>query len=104
MAQKKKKAPPQPPPTEEQLEFWEANRESAHYVPGKGYAIDGAPGFYDDQGRPIPEALRIRWEPTAKHRRPPGEPPLPSLRGVPSGTPDLWDRCSRFAARDKPSA
>jgi outer membrane protein assembly factor BamD (BamD/ComL family) len=44
-----------PPPTEDQIAFWEANREHAHYVPAKGYAIDGAPGFYDDQGRPIPE-------------------------------------------------
>ncbi len=53
----KKKVAALPPPTEEQLAFWDANREHAHYVPGKGYAIDGAPGFYDDQGRPIPAEL-----------------------------------------------
>ena len=54
---RKPKVAPIPPPTDEQLAFWEANRENAHYVPGKGYAIDGAPGFYDDQGRPIPESV-----------------------------------------------
>ena len=51
---RKPKVAPIPPPTDEQLAFWEANNEHAHYVPGKGYAIDGQPGFYDDQGRPIP--------------------------------------------------
>ncbi len=52
---RKPKSAPLPPPTEDQLEFWEANKDRARYLPGKGYAVDGAPGYYDDQGRPIPE-------------------------------------------------
>jgi outer membrane protein assembly factor BamD (BamD/ComL family) len=51
----KKKQAALPPPTDEQLAFWEVNRDRAHYVPGKGYAIDGAPGYYDDQGRRVPD-------------------------------------------------
>jgi outer membrane protein assembly factor BamD (BamD/ComL family) len=51
-----------PPATPEQQAWFDANREQAKYVPGKGYAVAGADGFYDDQGRPIktsPNSTRV---------------------------------------------
>jgi outer membrane protein assembly factor BamD (BamD/ComL family) len=42
-----------PPATPEQQAWFDANRDQAKYVPGKGYQVTGADGYYDDQGRPI---------------------------------------------------
>ncbi|MEX2111999.1 MAG: outer membrane protein assembly factor BamD [Pirellulales bacterium] len=43
-----------PPLTQEQAAWWEANKHRKHFVPGRGYQIAGVPGYFDDQGRPIP--------------------------------------------------
>ncbi len=43
----------EPPATPEQQAWFEANRDKARYVPGKGYVVDGSEGYFDDQGRPI---------------------------------------------------
>ena len=54
-----RKAPEQvveEPATPEQQAWFEANRDKARYVPGRGYSVAGADGFYDDQGRPIKSA------------------------------------------------
>jgi outer membrane protein assembly factor BamD (BamD/ComL family) len=41
------------PATAEQQAWFDANRDRARYVPNQGYAVEGAGGFYDDQGRPL---------------------------------------------------
>ncbi len=45
-----------PPLTQEQAAWWEANKHRKRFVPGRGYQIAGVPGYFDDQGRPIPAA------------------------------------------------
>ena len=47
----------QPAATSEQQAWFDANRDQAKYVPGKGYSVPGAEGYFDDQGRPIDPAL-----------------------------------------------
>ncbi len=46
----------QAPATPEQQAWFDANRDQAKYVPGKGYAVPGSDGYFDDQGRPIDPA------------------------------------------------
>ncbi len=55
--------PPQPAATPEQQAWFDANRDQAHYVPGRGYQVPGAEGYYDDQGRPINPALYAQARP-----------------------------------------
>jgi outer membrane protein assembly factor BamD (BamD/ComL family) len=51
-----KPQPPQRPPlTQEQAAWWEANKHRKRYVPGRGYQIEGVPGFFDEVGRKIPD-------------------------------------------------
>src|ERR1700680_1880546 len=50
---------PQPKPgdapaiSQEQADWWEANRQRATYVPGRGYYVPGVSGFFDDKGRKL---------------------------------------------------
>jgi outer membrane protein assembly factor BamD (BamD/ComL family) len=39
-------------------EWWKANKRHAVFVPGKGYSIEGVPGFYDENGMPIRPPVR----------------------------------------------
>jgi outer membrane protein assembly factor BamD (BamD/ComL family) len=39
--------------TQEQADWWEANRSRATYVPGRGYYVPGISGFFDDKGRKL---------------------------------------------------
>jgi len=43
--------------TPQQREWWEANRERARYVPGKGYYVEGTSGYFDETGRPVTSPL-----------------------------------------------
>jgi outer membrane protein assembly factor BamD (BamD/ComL family) len=52
--QSQPEVPERPPLTQEQAAWWEANEHRKRYVPGRGYQIAGVPGYFDDQGRPIP--------------------------------------------------
>ncbi len=45
-----------PPLTQEQAAWWEANKHSKRYVPGRGYQIEGVAGYFDESGRKIPDA------------------------------------------------
>ncbi|MGD9722159.1 MAG: tetratricopeptide repeat protein [Pirellulales bacterium] len=49
------KVPERAPLTAEQAAWWEANKDRKRYVPGRGYQIEGVAGFFDDQGRKIPD-------------------------------------------------
>jgi outer membrane protein assembly factor BamD (BamD/ComL family) len=53
---KQPSVPERPALTQEQSAWWEANKHRKRYVPGRGYQIAGVPGYFDDQGRPIPAA------------------------------------------------
>src|SRR5262245_12727472 len=53
---KQPSVPERPALTQEQSAWWEANKHGKRYVPGRGYQIAGVPGYFDDQGRPIPAA------------------------------------------------
>jgi outer membrane protein assembly factor BamD (BamD/ComL family) len=33
--------------------WWKKNKGTAEFVPGEGFRVEGAPGFYDQEGRPI---------------------------------------------------
>lgn len=33
--------------------WWKKNKKKAEFVPGEGYRVEGVPGFFDEQGRPI---------------------------------------------------
>ncbi|MBI3837118.1 MAG: tetratricopeptide repeat protein [Planctomycetia bacterium] len=39
--------------SQEQADWWEANRHQATYVPGRGYYVPGVSGFFDDKGRKL---------------------------------------------------
>ena len=43
-----------PQPTAEQRAWWEANKQRAHHVPGRGFYVEGVSGFFDANGRPLP--------------------------------------------------
>ena len=34
-------------------EWWKENKGDAEFVPGEGFRVDGVPGFFDQEGRPI---------------------------------------------------
>jgi outer membrane protein assembly factor BamD (BamD/ComL family) len=51
----KPKPPARAPLTAEQSAWWEANQHRKRYVPGRGYQIEGVAGFFDEQGRKIPD-------------------------------------------------
>jgi outer membrane protein assembly factor BamD (BamD/ComL family) len=65
---KKQTEPELPPPTPQQQAWWDANRHNARYEPGRGYAVQGAQGYYDDQGRPlvakanVPEVESVEYD------------------------------------------
>ncbi len=42
-----------PAVSQEQADWWEANRHQATYVPGRGYYVPGVSGFFDDKGRKL---------------------------------------------------
>ncbi len=42
-----------PPPTQQEADWWEANRSRATYVPGRGYYVEGTNGFFDYDGRKL---------------------------------------------------
>jgi hypothetical protein len=39
--------------TQEQRDWWEANRHNAKHVPGRGFYVEGTNGFFDEEGRPL---------------------------------------------------
>lgn len=51
-----------PPLTPEQAEWWQANRQRARYVKGKGYYVEGTSGFFDHEGHRITSDLGIGAE------------------------------------------
>jgi len=38
--------------------WWKENRKRAVFVPGKGYTVEGVPGFFDEMGHPIGGPVR----------------------------------------------
>jgi outer membrane protein assembly factor BamD (BamD/ComL family) len=48
-----------PPLTSEQAEWWQANRQRARYVKGKGYYVEGTSGFFDHEGHRISSDLGV---------------------------------------------
>ncbi len=51
-----------PPLTAEQSEWWQANRQRARYVKGKGYYVEGTSGFFNHEGHRITSDLGIGAE------------------------------------------
>lgn len=45
----------QAPLTKEQADWWAANQQRKRYVPGRGYYVEGTSGFFDHEGRKLPE-------------------------------------------------
>jgi outer membrane protein assembly factor BamD (BamD/ComL family) len=41
------------PLTTEQRAWWEANKQHARYVPGRGFYVEGISGYFDENGRPL---------------------------------------------------
>lgn len=39
--------------TQEQRDWWEANRQKARHVPGRGFYVEGTNGYFDEEGRPL---------------------------------------------------
>ena len=52
------KQPPiqRPPLSAEQAAWWEANKHRKRYVRGRGYQVEGVPGFFDYDGRKIADS------------------------------------------------
>jgi outer membrane protein assembly factor BamD (BamD/ComL family) len=46
-----------PPLTQEQADWWQANKHRKRYVPGRGYQVEGVSGFFDHNGRKLPDEL-----------------------------------------------
>jgi hypothetical protein len=45
------------PLTQEQMDWWAANRSRAIYVKGKGYYVEGTSGFFDHEGHRVQNDL-----------------------------------------------
>lgn len=53
---------PQPgkaPLTQEQADWWAANQHRKRYVPGRGYYVEGTSGFFDHEGRKVPDEMSL---------------------------------------------
>jgi outer membrane protein assembly factor BamD (BamD/ComL family) len=46
-------APPEGATAQQRKSWWDSNKRKAEFVPGKGYALKGVPGFFDDRGLPM---------------------------------------------------
>ncbi|MEX0866710.1 MAG: outer membrane protein assembly factor BamD [Pirellulales bacterium] len=92
--------------TPEQAQWWEANRQRAVFVPGRGFQISGEPGFFDPYGRKLPEQAPLAPPPAANVSAPPvdnnGPPPQrrrtadDSDEGIGIGAGGLEDYVDRF--------
>jgi outer membrane protein assembly factor BamD (BamD/ComL family) len=40
-------------------EWWKKNKNKSEFVPGKGYAVQGVEGFFDQDGRPIQNPVAV---------------------------------------------
>lgn len=52
------------PVAERESDWWKSNKHRAEFVPGRGYALPGVPGFFDQSGRPMQgDAQQASYEP-----------------------------------------
>ena len=58
----------------DQDKWWKENQRRAQFVPGKGYAVEGVDGFFDQQGRRIGQPIQ-----NASHQAPSQPTPNHSL-------------------------
>ncbi len=53
----RKPAPNTAPMTQEEVDWWEANKTRKTYIPGRGYYVEGTNGFFDEKGRKLSSDL-----------------------------------------------
>ncbi|OHB80788.1 MAG: hypothetical protein A2W31_09010 [Planctomycetes bacterium RBG_16_64_10] len=73
-------------------QWWRSNRHRARFVPGKGYAIEGVAGFFDENGIPVGENARPGSPRAQSHAV-----AAPTVVGVASeNKPSMADRWKAF--------
>ncbi|MFV2065684.1 MAG: tol-pal system YbgF family protein [Pirellulales bacterium] len=84
---------------EADTEWWKENRKRAVFVPGKGYTLEGVPGYFDEQGRPIGGPIRQATFDAASSQRIEVTLPDEALRTSSEKKPGITERLLGLVGR-----